>query len=84
MLLQASQEDLAIRHIIVALGALDVTNEEMLPLPESHGTQPRHQLIALEQYTKALRYMKVSTLQSKELIQPNFSLESIIKRIARL
>ncbi|KAE9362718.1 hypothetical protein N431DRAFT_490461, partial [Stipitochalara longipes BDJ] len=66
MLLQASQEDPAIRHIIVALGALDMTNEHMPPFPESHGTQPRHQLDALEQYTIALKHMKKAALSGTQ------------------
>ena len=61
MLLQASQEDPAIRHIIVALGALDVTNEHMPSFPGPHRRQPRHQLDALEQYTRALQHMKASS-----------------------
>jgi len=73
MLLQASQEDPAIRHIIVALGALDVTNEHTPPFPESHGSQPRHQLDALEQYTGALKHMKAGVSKFTYLIQPNFS-----------
>jgi hypothetical protein len=58
MLLQASQEDLSIRHIVAALGALDVTNEHMQPFPKSNRTHPRHQLDALEQYSIALKHMK--------------------------
>ncbi|PMD46926.1 hypothetical protein L207DRAFT_562137 [Hyaloscypha variabilis F] len=66
MLLQASQEDLSIRHIVAALGALDETNEHMPPFPKSNRTQPRHQLDALEQYSIALKHMKKASLSGKQ------------------
>ncbi len=59
MLLQASQEEVSIRHAVVALGALDVTNEGVPALSGSIASQSRHHLDALEQYTIALKHMKV-------------------------
>jgi hypothetical protein len=60
MMLQASQEDLSIRHAVVAIGALDVTNEHITPSSGSNGSHSRHQLDALEQYTIAVHHMQVS------------------------
>jgi hypothetical protein len=69
MLLQASQDEVSIRHAIVALGALDVTNEHMPAISNSNESHSRHQLDALEQYTIALQHMKVSPLTPSRRIR---------------
>jgi Fungal Zn(2)-Cys(6) binuclear cluster domain len=57
MLLQAAQEEPSIRHAIIALGALDVANEQTPTSPTL--SQSRHQLDAFYQYAVALKLMKV-------------------------
>jgi len=66
MLLQASQDEVSIRHAIVALGALDVTNEHMPAISNPNESHSRHQLDALEQYTIALQHMKVGAPKTKQ------------------
>jgi len=66
ILLQASREESSIRHVVIALGALHVTSEQLpdarcLTLDGRKPNHTEHQLNALIQYSTAIKQMRVSS-----------------------
>lgn len=64
-LLQACVSDPSLRHVVIALGALDVKMETLqefksLSLEDKEKSSHQHHLNALEEYSKAISKMRVS------------------------